>query len=159
GRSDVFSVGVILYELLAGQRPFPGTTATEVLYKIVHDPPPPLRLPEDLGPAGLRLQEIVDRALAKDPAERFGGASGLADALAATLQALKQASAPVPAPDAELVHTARRLVKEGRLDESLRRLKEAVALHPADLEARRALRAVTRELTLRQSALVPVEDD
>jgi len=46
GRSDLFSVGVILYELLAGRRPFAGAGVTEVLYKIIHDEPPELELGE-----------------------------------------------------------------------------------------------------------------
>src|SRR5262249_44500386 len=156
GRSDIFSLGVILYELLAGQRPFPGTTASEVLYKIVHDPPPPLQLPADLGPAGPRLQQIVERALAKEPDERYASASELADALAAALVALRPAGSP--AQDLELVQTARSLVKEGRVEESLPRPKEGVERPPGALGARRALRAVTRELTLKQRAL-PADDD
>jgi serine/threonine-protein kinase len=55
GRSDVFSVGVILYELLARRRPFMGEAATEILYKIVHEEPPPLPL-EGLGEAGPRCR-------------------------------------------------------------------------------------------------------
>src|SRR6185436_3880988 len=50
GRSDVFSVGVILFELLAGRRPFLGDSPTAVLYKIVHDPTPDLDW-ETLGTA------------------------------------------------------------------------------------------------------------
>src|SRR6266540_6773800 len=48
GRSDVFSLGVILYELLAGRRPFKGEGATDVLFKIVNDDPAPLD-PGSLG--------------------------------------------------------------------------------------------------------------
>ena len=65
GRSDVFSVGVILYEMLAGERPFRAEGPTQVLYKIVNEEPPP----PDLSAAGglaPRLQEILGRALAKD---------------------------------------------------------------------------------------------
>ena len=55
GRSDVFSVGVILYELLAGERPFRGEGATQVLYKIVNEePPPPTSRPSATSPRGCR---------------------------------------------------------------------------------------------------------
>ena len=65
-RSDIFSFAVVLYEGLAGQRPFSGTSAPDVLYAIVHHPVPPL---SDQVPLALRT--ILERALQKDPAERF----------------------------------------------------------------------------------------
>jgi serine/threonine-protein kinase len=77
GRSDVFSMGVILYQLLTGERPFPGEHPTEILYKIVHNAPPPLAV--DLGECGPALSAVLDRALAKDADQRHPSASALAD--------------------------------------------------------------------------------
>ena len=65
-RSDIFSFGVVLYEVLTGQRPFTGATDLDLLQAIAHRPPPPL--PESL-PLALRL--VVEKALEKDPANRF----------------------------------------------------------------------------------------
>ena len=65
-RSDVFSFGVVLYELLAGRRAFEGKTSLEVLQKVIHASPGPL--PDEI-PLSLRL--AVDKALEKDPAERY----------------------------------------------------------------------------------------
>jgi Tol biopolymer transport system component len=65
-RSDIFSFGVLLYEVLAGQRPFIGTSDLDLLQKVVHRPPAPL--PEEV-PVPLRM--IVDKALEKDPSDRF----------------------------------------------------------------------------------------
>ncbi len=96
GRSDVFSVGVILYELLAGERPFRGEGATQVLYKIVNEEPPP----PDLGALGdfaPRLRQILSRALAKDPDARYPGAAALAADLAAVLEDVQKAEGPAPA--------------------------------------------------------------
>ena len=65
-RGDIFSFGVVLYELLAGRRPFAGATDLEVLQTIIHVAPPPLG--EEIPPA---LRALVEKALEKVPAERY----------------------------------------------------------------------------------------
>jgi len=64
GRSDIFSFGAVLYELLSGRRAFPGETTASVIAAILHSEPVPL----DSPPA---LSRIVKRCLAKDPSERY----------------------------------------------------------------------------------------
>ena len=66
-RSDVFSFGIVLYELLAGRRPFDGANDLELLKSIAHATPAPL--PERR--AGARCATSVDKALEKDPADRY----------------------------------------------------------------------------------------
>jgi len=75
--TDVYGVGVVLYEMLAGRPPFTERAAVELALRHVSDPPPPL--PTGTPPA---LAQIVERALAKDPADRYPGAQQMADALA-----------------------------------------------------------------------------
>ncbi|MEP7354721.1 MAG: protein kinase, partial [Acidobacteriota bacterium] len=65
-RSDIFSFGVVLYEMLSGRRPFSGSSHIELLHRLIQSPPEPL--PTTL-PATVRM--IVEKALEKDPAERY----------------------------------------------------------------------------------------
>ncbi|MGI9106572.1 MAG: protein kinase domain-containing protein, partial [Pyrinomonadaceae bacterium] len=68
-RADIFSTGVLLYEMLTGIWPFQGKTNVEVRYAVLHDTP--VRLAEVRPDAPPRLQAILDRALAKDPKDRY----------------------------------------------------------------------------------------
>jgi serine/threonine-protein kinase len=72
-RSDVFAFGVVLYEMLAGTRPFHGTTALQVLTAVLRDEPPRLQAPA--------LDRIVRRCLAKEPSDRFQTMSDVRAAL------------------------------------------------------------------------------
>ncbi|MBI4461487.1 MAG: serine/threonine protein kinase, partial [Acidobacteria bacterium] len=69
GRSDLFSLGVILYWMLTGQKPFTGDTASAVAFQIVYKDPPP---PSQLNPVlGQEFNYVVERALAKNPDRRY----------------------------------------------------------------------------------------
>jgi serine/threonine-protein kinase len=83
GRSDLYAVGLLLYEMLTGRPPFDGEDSYAVGYKHVHEAPVP---PEQVVPAvSPALSAIVMRCLAKQPAERYDRGFELADALLAFL--------------------------------------------------------------------------
>jgi hypothetical protein len=84
GRSDLFSLAVVLYELLSGRRPFEAQDVATILYRIAHEPAPP---PERAGwPISRALREVLERALAKERDERFANGEALARALEAALR-------------------------------------------------------------------------
>lgn len=73
-RTDLYSLGVVLYELLAGRVPFEADSTIAVIYKHINEPPPPI---ESVSP---ELQQVIARALAKDPDDRYQTARDLAAA-------------------------------------------------------------------------------
>jgi serine/threonine-protein kinase len=92
-RSDVFALGAMFFELLTGQKPFPGSSVPAVLYAVVHDEPPPLG--QEVPPL---VAAVILRALRKDPRERFANAGEMRDALSeAWLQPTDQEGAATAA--------------------------------------------------------------
>jgi len=69
GRSDLFSLGVVLYTVLTGYRPFQGNSALTVAFKVVNREPVPATVLDNELPPG--LDYIIDRAIAKDPSQRY----------------------------------------------------------------------------------------
>src|SRR5215813_4614351 len=101
GRSDLFSVGVMLYEMITGERPFEGQSITTIMYKIVHETPvPPRKLDSSIHPG---LSFVIEKALQKSPDARFQNGAELTQALenfrtadVATLTSLDAATAGAP---------------------------------------------------------------
>jgi serine/threonine-protein kinase len=79
GRSDLFSVGLILYELVTGEKAYQGDTIVTLLYKIVHEQPNLDHIPK--GPQWERLHRVLVRAAEKNPDERYPDAAAMASEL------------------------------------------------------------------------------
>jgi hypothetical protein len=149
GRSDVFSAGVILYELLAGERPFRGEDVTQILYKIVNEEPPTPDL-SALGELAPRLLEVLATALAKDADARYSGAAAFGQELRALVEIAQKAQGQTAAGTVEALASARRALRDGHVEEAVARLRGLVAEHPDSVDARRALRSAQREQKSRQ---------
>jgi len=84
-RADIFSTGVLLYEMLTGTWPFRGKTTIDVRHAVLHDAPRPVA---ELRKQGIpdRLQQVLDRCMAKEPRQRFQKMEEVRDELRAVLQ-------------------------------------------------------------------------
>ena len=136
-RADMWAVGVILYELLAGQRPFQAPTFVGLVYKIVHEPVPPLETVAPDLPKG--LTDIVARTLEKDPARRYQDLAELAAALQGA-RGVKDGTQPTLSPQAREravdleIAQVHRLMGANDLERALEAARRAQALAPSRTE-------------------------
>jgi serine/threonine protein kinase/tetratricopeptide (TPR) repeat protein len=91
-RADIFSTGVLLYEMLTGTWPFQGKTSVDVRHAVLHQDPLPLDQARP-GSTPPRLQAILDKALAKNPKDRYQKAEVLRDDLREALREVESGSA------------------------------------------------------------------
>jgi TolB-like protein/Tfp pilus assembly protein PilF len=92
-RSDLFSLGAVLYEMVAGRQAFTGESVVEIIDAILHQEPPPLDAQR--GPVPKALVQIVDRLLEKSPDDRYQSATAVATALFVLRQDLATGKAPM----------------------------------------------------------------
>ncbi len=152
-RSDLFSVGCIFYECLTGEPPFSAKSLTGVLIRIVNHDPAPI----DAEKRGLprEVQEVVVRALAKDPAQRYATADELAQALDSIPWASTQGIPVVSDPELELrqaddSRSSESAAPDSVADSLMKEARLTKGIEPHLL----ALKEETRELRLSRSPLL-----
>lgn len=141
-RSDLFSLGVVLYELLSGQVPFRGNQPLEVLRNVLtHIPPPLSQVAPDVPPA---VSDVIARAMEKSASDRFASAREFADALRAASGVSVEAARPFVA---EMMQSlfSREMTQMERLTSGARQGTGITPVSPVAMsDPQRAERTITR---------------
>ena len=147
GRSDIYSLGVVAYQMLAGETPFKAANTPAMLMKHVSEPPPPLRSRRSDVPK--ELAYAIDRALAKRPQDRWGSAGELRDAVLGKVPVAEPQQAP-PAQQVAVARPARNdalpdWYRPSRAREPERGVEPiAPSPHPGTLQERREIEKIAK---------------
>jgi len=140
GRSDLFALGILFYEMLTFRRPFPGDSITAVIYKIVNENPPAMKELHDTPYDW--LESVVLKCLEKDPDKRWASCKEFADALRS--RARTEVSGDLSNIDQTLV-LARKQANDGDIDAALAKLDSILEQDPENtsvLKTKRSFEAM-----------------
>ena len=144
GRSDIFSTACILYEMLAGTRPFVGESATSVLYQIVNEPTP--QILEDHPELPQEIEAILSKGLAKKTEDRYRSAGEMARDLEKLLEVYRKTLRRPSTELQERLNELEAMRREGRWSDVVPLTKTLVNQNPTLEGPHRALRTGLRQL-------------
>jgi len=137
-RTDLFSLGVVLYQLCADHLPFQGDSPASTFLKILYDPIPPLKAHLSSYPA--ELDSIIEHALAKDPADRYGSADEFALDLGHVVKDLREEAV------GRFMREVGELLERAELQKAKDLLLQVLKTDPHHLPATQALRDLERRI-------------
>jgi hypothetical protein len=137
-RSDIFSTGVVLYQLITNNLPFEGENTGATLMKIISEPPPPLKNFVSVYPP--QLESVILRALAKDREERYPSVDDFAIDLSALREQVKQEEVT------QHLHDAHALVAQGELLKARDQLVQVLKIDRQNTTATNLLRELQQRL-------------
>ncbi len=120
-RSDIYSLGVVIYEMVAGKLPFRGKTSIDVMHGVIHDAPPPL--PEGIPKL---FAKIIERAIAKRPEDRFQTAAEMLEELKRAARIIYTERRDMPVDRAASLQAIRPDPRPSTLGRAVRWLKRSV---------------------------------
>jgi hypothetical protein len=153
-RTDIYSAGVVAYELLTGRKPFPGTQFSAVMLNALTNPLPPFD--NGWSSAFPELEHIVARAMSKSASDRYASAADMRDAfrnfLAHSIGAVRRMETEIVELADKTAQQARTLIAEGRGPEAEQLLAALLNSHPSAYGARELLKS-----TVERPSDVPVQ--
>jgi serine/threonine-protein kinase len=156
GRSDLYSLGCVLYEMLAGEPPFTGRTAQAIIARRFSEPVPHLRTVRDVPES---VERVVTKALARSPADRYADAAGFVEALRAALAApAREVQSTVAVPRRRKSRRPRTLVLAAGVAAAGLSALVLVARRPATPEPAQSIAAPPTAPALIRLAVLPFEN-
>lgn len=148
-RADIFSTGVLLYEMLTGTWPFQGKTSIDVRHAVLHDQPRPIAEMRS-DPIPPRLQQILDRAMAKEPRDRYQKIKEMGDDVREVLREVSTGGQDAHLVEGQITSAPRHLASPSPVARAMRWLRSVTGAVEPQTSAPSAAAAVPQAQTSAQ---------